>query len=81
MPWGLRCQTEKVTAAAWQTKPSTYLLTTNDKIIDPKGQEQMAKSIGAKIVRIEASHAPMLSKPKEVADAIIAAAEKSGKTQ
>jgi hypothetical protein len=38
---------------------------------------KMAKQIGATVVNVEASHIPMLSKPQEVAAAIVSAARQA----
>ena len=65
---------EKVGKAAWQSKPSWYVVATQDQMIAPSLQQAMAKKIGAKTSSINASHVPFISKPKQVADAIIAAA-------
>jgi pimeloyl-ACP methyl ester carboxylesterase len=74
-PWNSACATEKVTQAAWHDKPSYFVVTARDRMIDPALQESMAKHIGAKVTRVNGSHVSMLSQPKAVADAIIEAAE------
>jgi pimeloyl-ACP methyl ester carboxylesterase len=66
---------DKVTQAAWHTKPSVFVITGKDHMIDPRLQAAMAKNIGATVVNVEASHVAMLSQPQQVAAAIIAAAE------
>jgi pimeloyl-ACP methyl ester carboxylesterase len=76
-PWYGGCISEKVTQAAWHAKPSTFVVATQDRMIDPALQEAMAKRIGATVTRVHASHVAMLSQPKAVADAIIAAAERA----
>jgi pimeloyl-ACP methyl ester carboxylesterase len=45
-----------------------------DLMIDPAAEREAAKKIKATTVSLPTSHVPMLSKPKEVADVIIAAA-------
>ena len=69
---------EKVTAAAWRTKPSWYVLTQEDHMIDPSLQRAMAERISARIVNVPTSHVPQLSKPAQVANAIIDAAAAVG---
>ncbi len=59
---------------AWKTIPSWFLISTGDRAIDPNQQWFGAKRMGAKITEVNASHLPMLSKPKEVAEIIEAAA-------
>ena len=67
VPWGLQAVQTRITKAAWQTKPSHYLVTTKDAMIPPTAQRTMAKRTGARTVEIASSHAVMLSKPQEVA--------------
>ncbi|WP_321896658.1 alpha/beta hydrolase [Paraburkholderia heleia] len=74
-PWFSGALSQKVTQAAWHDKPSYFVVTTRDRMIDPALQESMAKHIGAKVTRVNGSHVSMLSQPKAVADAIIDAAE------
>jgi pimeloyl-ACP methyl ester carboxylesterase len=65
---------EKVSVAAWETKPSWAIVTEQDHMIDPILLRDMAAKIKAKTTSLQASHVPMLSKPQEVADVIIDAA-------
>ena len=65
---------EKLTAAAWQTKPSWYIVAEQDLMIQPDAQRALAKRINAKVTSLAASHVPMLSRPRDVADVIIKAA-------
>jgi len=65
----------KVTSAAWQTKPSWYVVAGNDKMIQPDLERQFAKTIKAKTITVPSSHVAMLSHPNEVAKLIIDAAK------
>lgn len=65
---------EKLTAAAYETRPSWYIVAKHDGMIPPAAEEAMAKAIGAKVTELSTSHVAMLSKPREVADVILAAA-------
>jgi pimeloyl-ACP methyl ester carboxylesterase len=76
-PWFSGCTDDKVTDAAWHKKPSWFVVTGQDRMIDPAAQRVMASQIGATAVNVEASHVVMLSQPRVVANAIIAAAEKA----
>jgi len=76
-PWFAGATDDKVTTAAWHSKPSWFVITGKDHMIDPRLQEAMAAQIGATVTRVDASHVVMLSQPKAVADAIIAAASKA----
>lgn len=74
-PWFSGCIDEKVTEAAWHSKPAWDVVTGKDHMISKSLQETMAKNIKATVISADASHVVMLSKPKLVAAAIIAAAE------
>lgn len=65
---------EKLTVAAWQSKPSWYIVANNDRMIQPDAQRALAKKIGATTTALSTSHVPMVSKPKDVVDVIAAAA-------
>jgi pimeloyl-ACP methyl ester carboxylesterase len=66
---------EKVTQAAWKSKPSWYLVSENDKMINPDLERFMAKRMGAKeVVSIPSGHASLVSHPSEVAKLIMDAA-------
>lgn len=67
---------EKVTRAAWQTKPSWYIVASNDHMIDPGQQRAMAAKIKATTSEFPTSHVPMVSRPKEVVEVIAAAVER-----
>ncbi len=65
-----------VTAAAWKSKPSSYLVATLDRAIRPELQRTMAKTIRAKTIEVASSHVAMLSHPQETAHLIIEAASR-----
>jgi len=71
--------TEVAVNAAWKTKPSWFVVASDDKAIDPELQKTMAKRANAKTTIIKASHVPMLSKPTEVLNVILSAAASVGK--
>jgi pimeloyl-ACP methyl ester carboxylesterase len=60
---------------AWKHIKSWYLVSTNDQMIPPQAEELMAKRMCATVRSVSASHASMVSHPKEVADIITLAAE------
>jgi pimeloyl-ACP methyl ester carboxylesterase len=74
-PWFYGCLGDKVTKAAWHDKPSWWVLSENDQIIDPRLQKGMAEAIHAKVTEVASSHVAMLAKPAEVAAVILAAAQ------
>jgi len=65
--WGHAALTAKVTAAAWRSKPTYYVVTGDDLIVPPSAQRDMAKRASAKILEIKSSHAVMLSHPEDLA--------------
>lgn len=67
---------EAVTVASWKNKPNYYIVAGKDRMIDPSLQQAFAKKINAVTTTLDASHVPMLSQPKKVADVIIAAAKR-----
>lgn len=72
--------TEKTTQAAWKSKPSWYLVSENDRMINPDLERFMAKRIGAReVVSIPSSHASMVSHPTEVTKLITDAANATAK--
>lgn len=58
------------TAAAWEHKPSSYIITTDDHMIAPEQQVAMANRIKARTTTLPSSHAVMLSHPEAVAAVI-----------
>ena len=76
VPWGVVALSGSITEPAWRTKPSWYLVATEDKMIPPSAQRQMATRAGATVAEAAGSHAIYVSKPEAVA-ALIAKAAKS----
>jgi pimeloyl-ACP methyl ester carboxylesterase len=75
VPWGLSALNGAVTAPAWRSKPSWYLVATEDRMIPPAAQYMMAKRAGAALVEVPGSHAIYVSRPKDVAALIEKAAQ------
>ena len=69
----------QVSQATWKTRRSWYVLATEDHIIPPAAQRQMATRANATITEVRGSHAVYISQPAAVADAIDAAARAAGK--
>ncbi len=65
--------TAKTTVAAWRSKPSWYVVSKQDRTIDPDFQRFMAKRMGAKTTEVDASHVSIISKPEAIAQVILAA--------
>lgn len=60
---------------AWKSKPSWYIVATEDQTIPPDGERYMAKRAGAKTIEIKASHLVFMSQPKAVTDVLETAAK------
>jgi pimeloyl-ACP methyl ester carboxylesterase len=68
---------QKLTVAAWKTKPSWYLVASADHMIQPALQRDMAKKIGATVATVNSSHVPQQSQPAKVAQVILDAVGQS----
>ena len=79
VPWGLEALNGAITQPAWKTKPSWYLVVTEDRMIPPDAQRAMAKRAGAKVVEVKGSHAIYVSQPEAVASLIKQAATAKAK--
>lgn len=77
VPWGLEAAGGLITDPAWKSKPSWYLVATNDKMIPVDVQRMMAKRAGAKTVDQAGSHAVYVSHPEAVAKLIETAASEA----
>ena len=74
VPWGLDALSGAVTVPAWKTKPSWYLVATEDRMIPPDAQRAMSKRAGSTVTEVNGSHAVYVSQPKAVAEIIAKAA-------
>jgi len=66
---------ESLTAAAWKTIPSWYMVATEDKALSPAMERFLAKRMNATTVEIKSSHVPFISHPKDVVKLIEKAAK------
>jgi pimeloyl-ACP methyl ester carboxylesterase len=67
VPWGVDALNGAVSEPAWKTKPSWYLVATDDKMIPPEAQRFMAKRAGSTVTEVAGSHAVYVSQPNAVA--------------
>ncbi|MET0531880.1 MAG: alpha/beta hydrolase [Microvirga sp.] len=74
VPWGVAALSGAVTAPAWKSKPSYYLVAADDRMIPPPAQRMMAERAGSTVVETSGSHAVYVSKPEAVAALIEQAA-------
>src|SRR5467141_2068204 len=75
VPWGVEALGGKISKPAWKSKPSWYLVTTEDRMIPPDAQRFMSKRAGAKVTEVKASHSVYVSQPGAVAGLIEQAAK------
>src|SRR5882672_10595212 len=75
VPWGVGALSGTISEAAWKTKPSWYLVATEDKMIPPAAQRFMSKRAGSTVVEVKGSHAIYVSQPGAVAALIEQAAK------
>src|SRR5262245_34560472 len=75
VPWGVAALGGTISEPAWKTKPSWYLIATEDKMIPPPAQHFMSQRAGSKVVEAAGSHAIYMSQPDAVATLIKEAAK------
>jgi pimeloyl-ACP methyl ester carboxylesterase len=75
VPWAVKGTTEKISKAAWKTKPSWFIIGAEDQTVPPALQRAEAKMINATTIELNSSHVPMLSMPDQVVSYIMDVAE------
>jgi pimeloyl-ACP methyl ester carboxylesterase len=75
VPWGVTALDGAATQPAWKTKPSWYLVASDDRMIPPDAQRAMSKRAGSTVVEVKGSHAVYVSRPQAVASLIEQAAK------
>jgi pimeloyl-ACP methyl ester carboxylesterase len=75
VPWGVQALAGEISEPAWKSKPSWYLLVTEDRMIPPPAQRFMSERAGSKVVEVAGSHAIYVSQPNAVASLIKRAAQ------
>ena len=75
VPWGVEALAGAVSRPAWSSKPSWYLVATDDRMIPPDAQRSMARRAGATVAEEAGSHAIHVSRPERVVAVIKQAAE------
>jgi pimeloyl-ACP methyl ester carboxylesterase len=76
-PISVQCIQEAAPAPGWKTKPSWFLLAEEDRMINPKTQQFMARRMGAKIRSSRVDHSPMYTATDLVVDVILEAARET----
>jgi pimeloyl-ACP methyl ester carboxylesterase len=75
VPWGVDALSGEISEPAWKSKPSWYLLATEDRMIPPPAQRFMSGRAGSTVVEVARSHAVYVSQPNAVAALIKQAAK------
>jgi pimeloyl-ACP methyl ester carboxylesterase len=75
VPWGLEALGGEISEPAWKSKPSWYLLVTEDRMIPPPAQRFMSERAGSTVVEVAGSHAIYVSQPNAVVALIKQAAQ------
>jgi pimeloyl-ACP methyl ester carboxylesterase len=75
VPWGVEALAGSISEPAWRTKPSWYMVATDDRMIPPPAQRVMATRAGSSMIEVAGSHAIYVSQPDAVAALIARAAE------
>jgi pimeloyl-ACP methyl ester carboxylesterase len=66
----------RTTVAAWRSKPSWYAVSKLDQTISPDLERFLAARMKATTVELEAGHLSLVSHPQQIADLILAAADR-----
>jgi pimeloyl-ACP methyl ester carboxylesterase len=66
VPWGVVALNGAITQPAWESKPSWYLVATDDRMIPPPAQRVMSERAGSSVVEVKGSHAVYVSQPQAV---------------
>ena len=77
VPWGVEALDGAISEPAWRSKPSWYLVATDDRMIPPPAQRAMSERAGATVVEAPGSHSIYVSQPRAVAELIKQAAKRA----
>ena len=75
VPWDVEALSGAISEPAWKSKPSWYLVATDDRMIPPPAQRLMSERAGSKVVEVAGSHAIYVSQPNAIAALIKEAAK------
>lgn len=79
IPVSIKALGAPLTQAAWKTKPSWAVLSTEDKSINPSIQRTMYARSNSIVTEVKGSHAAYISQPEAVAKIIETAAQNASK--
>ena len=77
VPWGLQALSGTISEPGWKSKPSWYLVSTEDRMIPPDAQHAMSKRASSTVIEVKGSHSVYVSQPAAVASFIEQAANAS----
>jgi pimeloyl-ACP methyl ester carboxylesterase len=77
VPWGVDALGGVITEPAWRSRPSWYLVATDDRMIPPPAQRAMSERAGSTVVEAPGSHSIYVSQPQAVVDLIEQAAARA----
>jgi len=80
-PQAYRIMRERTPLTAWPAVPCSYILSRNDRAVDPTWARQAARErLGVEALELEGGHSPFLTRPGELATMLdgIAIASKEG---
>jgi pimeloyl-ACP methyl ester carboxylesterase len=77
VPWGLEALNGTVSEPAWRSKPSWYLVASDDRMIPPPAQRAMSERAGSTVTEAAGSHSIYVSQPRATADLIEQAAREA----
>ena len=80
VPWGVEALNGTVSEPAWRSKPSWYLVATDDRMIPPPAQRAMAERAGATVVESAGSHSIYVSQPRATVELIKRASRAAAET-
>jgi pimeloyl-ACP methyl ester carboxylesterase len=77
VPWGVEALNGAISEPAWRTKPSWYLVASDDHMIPPPAQRAMSQRAGSTVIEAPGSHSIYVSQPHATADLIAQAAREA----
>ncbi len=80
VPWGVDALGGTISEPAWRSKPSWYLVATEDRMIPPPAQRSMSARAGSTVDEVAGSHAIYVSQPEAVVGVIEKAASEVGRS-
>jgi pimeloyl-ACP methyl ester carboxylesterase len=77
VPWGVEALNGAISEPAWRSKPSWYLVASDDRMIPPPAQRAMSERAGSTVIEVPGSHSIYVSQPRAVAELIAKAAREA----